>query len=82
MAPHPRHFDERSTPGPATDARNALRTVPILADIDDEQLDRLTSSVERQHIRAHTWLFGLGDPSDAIYVIDSGRFAAVAPTDK
>ena len=60
-----------------TDARDALRNVPILADIDDEQLDRLTSSVERQHIRAHEWLFQLGDPSDAIYVIDSGRFAAV-----
>ena len=59
------------------EVRTALRSVPILADIDDEQLDRLSSSVERQHIRANEWLFALGDPSDAIYVIDSGRFAAV-----
>jgi NTE family protein len=59
------------------DARNALRRVPILADIDDEQLDRLSSAVDRLHIAADEWLFHLGDPSDAIYVIDSGRFAAV-----
>lgn len=61
----------------ATDARTALRAVPILADIDDQQLDRLAVAVERQQVRAHEWLFRLGDPSDAIYVIDSGRFAAV-----
>lgn len=61
----------------AVDARTALRSVPILADIDDQQLGRLSSAVERQHIRAKEWLFQLGDPSDAIYVIDSGRFAAV-----
>jgi len=59
------------------DARTALRKVPILADIDDEQLDQLASAVDRQHITANQWLFHLGDPSDAIYVIDSGRFAAV-----
>jgi NTE family protein len=61
----------------AADARAALRTVPILADIDDEQLDQLSSAVDRQHIPASEWLFHLGDPSDAIYVVDSGRFAAV-----
>jgi NTE family protein len=59
------------------DARTALRNVAILADIDDEQLDQLASTVDRQHITANQWLFHLGDPSDAIYVIDSGRFAAV-----
>jgi NTE family protein len=61
----------------AADARTALRKVPILADIDDEQLDQLASAVDRQHITANQWLFHVGDPSDAIYVIDSGRFAAV-----
>ena len=61
----------------AADARAALRKVPILADIDDEQLDQLVGAVDRQHITANQWLFQLGDPSDAIYVVDSGRFAAV-----
>ncbi len=59
------------------DARTALRNVPILADIDNEQLAQLVGAVDRQHITANEWLFHLGDPSDAIYVIDSGRFAAV-----
>ncbi|WP_025734965.1 patatin-like phospholipase family protein [Mycobacterium genavense] len=59
------------------DARKALRNVPILADIDAKQLNDLASAVDRLHIPAHEWLFRLGEPSDAIYVIDSGRFAAV-----
>ncbi len=61
----------------AADARTALQSVPILADIDAEQLDQLVNGVDRQHIPANEWLFHLGDPSDAIYVIDSGRFEAV-----
>lgn len=50
----------------------------MLAEIDDHQLDRLSMAVERQPIRANHWLFRLGDPSDAIYVVDTGRFAAVS----
>jgi NTE family protein len=61
------------------DARTALRSVPIFADIGDEQLDQLLGAVDRQHIPAKEWLFHLGDPSDAFYVIDSGRFVAVGP---
>src|ERR1700741_4681763 len=69
---------ERRSPEPrAADERTALRSVPIFAEIDDEQLDQLSSALDRQHIPANEWLFHLGDPSDAIYVIDSGRFAAV-----
>ncbi|WP_231995753.1 cyclic nucleotide-binding domain-containing protein [Mycobacterium sp. 852002-51163_SCH5372311] len=61
----------------AADARAALRSVPILADVDDEQLDQLSRVIDRLHIPANEWLFRFGDPSDAIYVIASGRFAAV-----
>jgi NTE family protein len=69
--------DQRSPEPRAADKRTALRSVPIFAEIDDEQLDQLTSAVDRRHIGAHEWLFHLGDPSDAMYVIASGRFAAV-----
>lgn len=61
----------------AADARTALHKVPILADVDDEPLDQLSGAMDRQRVRANEWLFKLGDPSDAIYVIDCGRFAAV-----
>jgi NTE family protein len=61
----------------AADARTALQQVPILADVAGEQFDQLVSAVERKHIQAGEWLFHLGDPADAIYVISSGRFAAV-----
>jgi NTE family protein len=69
---------EPQSPEPrATDKRSALRSVPIFAEIDDEQLDQLTTAVDRQHIPANEWLFHQGDPPDAIYVVASGRFAAV-----
>ncbi len=69
---------ERQPPNPrAADERTALRSVPIFAELDDEQLLHLTSAVDRQHIPANEWLFHLGDPPDAIYVVASGRFAAV-----
>ena len=69
---------KRQSPEPrAADERTALRSIPIFAEIDDEQLDQLSSAVDRQHIPANEWLFHMGDPPDAIYVIASGRFAAV-----
>jgi NTE family protein len=71
--------DRRSPEPRAADERAALRSVPIFAQIDDEQLDQLTGAVERQHVPANEWLFHLGDPPDAIYVVASGRFAAVGP---
>jgi NTE family protein len=69
---------EGGSPEPrAADKRTALRSIPIFAEIDDEQLDQLMSVVDRQHIPANEWLFRMGDPPDAIYVVASGRFAAV-----
>nr|WP_245848616.1 cyclic nucleotide-binding and patatin-like phospholipase domain-containing protein [Mycobacterium palustre] len=60
-----------------TDERTALRGIPIFAEIDDEQLDQLAGAADRQYIPANEWLFHMGEPSDAIYLIASGRFAAV-----
>ncbi|SON63582.1 putative NTE family protein [Mycobacterium simulans] len=57
--------------------RAALRNIPILADIDDEQLDRLSTTIDRRHVPANEWLFHVGDQSDSIYIVDSGRFAAI-----
>jgi NTE family protein len=61
----------------AAGERTALRSVPIFADIDDDQLERLASAVDRHQIPANEWLFRMGDRSDAIYIVDSGRFAVV-----
>ncbi|AKN17147.1 patatin-like phospholipase family protein [Mycobacterium haemophilum] len=63
--------------GRKADERTVLRNVPILADIDDEHLDQLARVVDRRHVPADEWLFREGDPSDSIYIVDSGRFAAV-----
>jgi NTE family protein len=71
--------DGRSPEPHVTDERTALRSIPIFAEIDDEQLDQLTRAVERRHIPANEWLFHMGEPSDAIYLIASGRVAAVGP---
>jgi NTE family protein len=68
-----RQWPERS----AADERTALRSVPIFADIDDDQLDQLASAVDRHQIPANEWLFRMGDRSDSIYIVDSGRFAVV-----
>jgi NTE family protein len=67
----------RRTQPHAADELAALRSVPILADIDDEQLKQLSSAVDRRIVPANEWLFQLGDFSDAIYIVASGRFAVV-----
>lgn len=51
--------------------------MPLLAAIDDEQLDQLCSALDRRHVPAGEWLFQAGEPSDAIYIVASGRFAVV-----
>ncbi|OSC41673.1 patatin-like phospholipase family protein [Mycobacterium decipiens] len=60
-----------------SEERAALRRIPLLADIDNEQLDRLLGALDRRHIPASEWLFRAGDPSNTIYVVDYGRFIAV-----
>ncbi|SOJ54753.1 putative NTE family protein [Mycobacterium simulans] len=59
------------------DERTALRNIPILADIDDEQLERLSTTIDRRHVATNEWLFHAGEQSDSIYIVDSGRFAAI-----
>ncbi|QUR68738.1 patatin-like phospholipase family protein [Mycobacterium spongiae] len=62
---------------PAADKRAVLRRVPMLVGVADKQLDQLLTAIDRHHVPADEWLFHVGDPSDAIYIVDSGRFAAV-----
>ncbi len=69
--------EERLAKRRGADVRAALRNIPILADIDDEQLERLSTTVDRRHVPTNEWLFHAGDQSDSIYIVDSGRFAAI-----
>ncbi len=52
--------------------------MPLLAEVDEAQLDQLVNVVDPQHIHADEWLFRSGEPSDSIYIVDSGRFAAIS----
>jgi len=60
--------------------RLALRRIPILREAPDDELDKLTGAVDQCHLAAGEWLFHYGDPSCAIYVVESGRLSMVDPT--
>lgn len=66
-----------STEPDAADVAAALRNIPIFAGVDSDELASLCEAAERRFVAAGDWLFHAGEPSDAIYVINSGKFAAV-----
>lgn len=45
----------------------------LLADLSDDTQAALLAAATRVHVPAGEWLFRLGDPADAMYVLESGR---------
>ncbi len=54
-----------------------LRTVPLFADLDDEDLSRLASGVEELVVKPGEVLFSEGDAGDRAYVIIDGELDVV-----
>jgi thiosulfate dehydrogenase (quinone) large subunit len=52
---------------------NSLRGVALLGDLPDEDLDALAAEAKVRHFEAGAELMHQGDPSDALFVLKSGR---------
>ena len=50
-----------------------LKNVPLLASFPDEQLRVLTAVVNRRSVPRGTVVIAAGDPTDALYIVISGR---------
>ena len=51
----------------------ALRSVPLFASLDDEAARRLRDLMSVREAAAGTLLFKMGDPGDAMYLIEAGQ---------
>ena len=51
--------------------------MPLLAVLEPELRERLRKRMQRRHVAADKPLFRQGDPSDALFLIESGRFRVV-----
>jgi len=49
-----------------------LRNVPLFSELDDGELQQLTSVVREQHYRKHTTIVHIEDPGSALYILKSG----------
>lgn len=63
---------------PVQDPRlQALRNVPLFEDLTAEELGLLADRSATPSLAAHQHVFREGDPSDGLYVIESGAVAIV-----
>lgn len=62
--------------------RERLRAVPLFADLDDEQLDRLASSTSEFDAPAGQALIERGRPGSGLFVLESGHAIVEAPEGK
>jgi CRP-like cAMP-binding protein len=53
--------------------RERLRTLPLFADLDDEQLDRLAAAATELEAPAGRTLIERGDPGSGMFVLEQGR---------
>jgi CRP-like cAMP-binding protein len=50
-----------------------LQEIPLLAGMDEAELERLVADLKPQHLEAGQTIFFQGDRGDALYIIESGR---------
>ncbi len=61
-----------------TESVAALRCVPMFAALDNKTLKRLAFSASYVTLHAGELLFSEGDPSDSVYVVDTGELEVIA----
>ena len=54
-----------------------LRSVPILAGLSDELLERLAAQADEVHVGAGEWLMREGDEADSLFIVQTGRLEVV-----
>lgn len=51
---------------------DSLRSIPLFAEMDDNELQRLATDLRRHRFAAGQTVFFQGDPGDALYIIQAG----------
>jgi CRP-like cAMP-binding protein len=59
--------------------RERLRALPLFADLDEEQLDRLAAATSEFEASAGQLLIQRGAPGSGIFVLEDGRAVVEAP---
>ena len=49
-----------------------LKKVPLFSELDDEELQQITTVVREQHYKKHTTIVHVDDPGNALYILKSG----------
>ena len=62
-----------STPKPPEMTLDAIRSVPLFASLEDDEVRDLRSLLRTREVPVDTELFHAGDLGDAMYLIESGR---------
>lgn len=52
---------------------SALKVAELFAGVSDETLERLNKTVRREEIKNGSTLYNIGDPTDDLYILESGR---------
>src|SRR5262245_22649534 len=56
-----------------------LRTIPLLARLDDAELSRLNALLQHRSMAAHEPVIWVGEAGTEVFIIKSGRVAVTAP---
>jgi CRP-like cAMP-binding protein len=59
-------------------ATSVLSHIPLFADLPDEALQDVARLLLLRHIPAGEFVFGQGDPGDAMYIVDTGTIEAIS----
>ena len=57
--------------------RELLTSVELFAEMNEEEIDDLTSLAQIKKLDKDTTVFHAGDPADAVFVVASGRVKVV-----